>query len=78
MIRIFDYEFSFRHENTSWYCEEKDHRWEWIFRIEWLSPKEKEHRAELEEIRRMERKLKEGAKRFDRDFGKVMEELAKE
>ena len=55
MIRIFDYEISFKHETCGWYCEDFENQWSWTFSIKWLSPFEKKHRAELKEYRSREK-----------------------
>jgi len=55
MIRIGDYEFSVRRETTGWAQEEENHVWEYIFRIEWLSPFEKQHREWVKEVHEKEK-----------------------
>lgn len=46
-LPFIDWEISVRRETTAWAREGKDHIWEYIFRVEWLSPMEKEHRADI-------------------------------
>jgi len=52
MFRLFGYEISFRRETSGWIYEDFDHSWEYILRIEYVSPYEKKHRASLEERRK--------------------------
>jgi hypothetical protein len=48
-MKIGNYILSFRRETSAWAGENKTHIWEYIFRIEWLSPYEKHHRRTWEE-----------------------------
>lgn len=51
MIKLFNYELSFRREITIWAYEEKIHVWEYIFRIEKVTEYESKHRKELQDLR---------------------------
>lgn len=47
MLKLFNYEFSFRRDTTQWAAENEIHVWEYIFRIEKVTEYEKKHREDL-------------------------------
>lgn len=51
-FRIWDCEFSFLLDTTTWNTEDRPHVWDFTFRVLWLSPAEKAHRAWVKELKR--------------------------
>lgn len=51
MIKIGKWEFSFRKEDSQWAYEDIKHAWEFIFRVERVTPYEAQHRADVKEMR---------------------------
>lgn len=58
MIKLFDWEISFRRETTEWAGEGIVHVWEYIFKIEKITPYEREHRAMLKKERDLQKQQK--------------------